>query len=306
MATQGDTRKVAQDISIITLIIINGITCPFTFVLNALVIMAVKKRRSLQSNTNILLACLAANDALTGFVVQPSLIVWETFRLINSNGIESSLAEEFHRFFIRALTVCSSLHLILITCERLIAVKFTMNYPCIVTKRKIKVTVIVFWLFSFMSQGFKYFSNHVIVRGMSNVIVPLAMTFCILFIATTYTILYLESRRHERKIKTQQLTQEEVQRFVKENKALKTTAFVVSAVLLSFLPMALTIFSVSVIGGTSVNPAFVVSTLLVRTCAILNSLLNPLIYCLRQKEMRKFVFRVPCKPVEPTMNWSEH
>ena len=304
MTTQGDTRKVAQDISIITLIIINGITCPFTVVLNALVIMAVKKRRSLQSNTNILLACLAANDALTGFVVQPSLIVWETFRLINSDGIESSLAEAFHRFFIRALTVCSSLHLILITCERLIAVKFTMNYPCIVTKRKIKVTVIVFWLFSFMSQGFKYFSNHVIVRGMSNVIVPLAMTFCILFIATTYTILYLESRRHERKIKTQQLTQEEVQRFVKENKALKTTAFVVSAVLLSFLPMALTIFSVSVIGGTSVNPAFVnvVSTLLVRTCAILNSLLNPLIYCLRQKEMRKFVFRVPCKPVEPTMN----
>ena len=45
MTAQGDTRNVAQQVSIITLIIINGITCPFTVVLNALVIMAVKQRR---------------------------------------------------------------------------------------------------------------------------------------------------------------------------------------------------------------------------------------------------------------------
>ena len=37
-------------------------------VLNALVIMAVKKKRQrLQNNTNILLACLTATDTLTGF-----------------------------------------------------------------------------------------------------------------------------------------------------------------------------------------------------------------------------------------------
>lgn len=100
-----------------------------------------------------------------------------------------------------------------------------------------------------MPQSFKYFSIREIIRVTFSLIVPLAMTFCILFITTTYAILYLESGRNERKIKTQQLPQEEVERFVKEIKALKTTAFVVSAVLLSFLPMALTIFSVSLIGG---------------------------------------------------------
>ena len=110
-----------------------------------------------------------------------------------------------------------------------------MKYPYIVTKRKIKVAVIDFWVFSFMPQGFKYFSNHVIVRVTYNLIVPLAMTFCILvFITSTYAILYLESRRHESKIKAQQLPQEGVYKVVKENKAVKTTAFVLSAVLLSF------------------------------------------------------------------------
>ena len=47
---------------IIINIIINGITCPLTVLLNVLVIMAVKRRPGLQTNTNILLACLAATD----------------------------------------------------------------------------------------------------------------------------------------------------------------------------------------------------------------------------------------------------
>ena len=298
MSAQGDALNVALEVSIIT-ILINGITCPLTVVINVLVIIAVKRRRRLQRNTNILLACLAVTDAVTGLAVQPSLIAWKTFYLLNCNGIESSVAEEFHKFFLRTLTVCSSLHLILITCERIIAIKFTTSYPYIVTKWKIKVAVIVCGAFSFVSQGIGYSSSNFIVRVTINLIVVSVMTFCILFITTTYAILYRESRGHESKIKTQQLPQEEVERFVKENKALKTTAFVVSAELLSFLPMAsgLAIFSVVVRVNRHLDlkGVLVVLVPLARTCAVLNSLLNPLIYCLRQKEMRKFVFRVPCK-----------
>ena len=40
-------------------IVINNITCPFTVLLNVLVLMAVKRKPALQSKTNILLACLA-------------------------------------------------------------------------------------------------------------------------------------------------------------------------------------------------------------------------------------------------------
>ena len=68
MAAQDDTRNLAQEVSIIT-VIINSITCPLTVVINLLVILAVKRRRRLQSNTNILLACLAVTDAVTGLAV---------------------------------------------------------------------------------------------------------------------------------------------------------------------------------------------------------------------------------------------
>ena len=71
-STEGVTANVTLEVSYIITIIINSITCPFTVLLNVLVIiMAVKRRPRLQTNSNIFLACLAATDALTGLIVQP-------------------------------------------------------------------------------------------------------------------------------------------------------------------------------------------------------------------------------------------
>jgi len=106
-------------------------------------------------------------------------------------------------------------------------------------------------------------------------------------------VLYLETRRHQKMIKTQQLPQEEVERFAIESKALKTTAYVISAVALCFLPMGVTFLSY-----TMKWPLFL-PTPWVRTFAMLNSLVNPLMYCWRQKEMRKFVFRMQPQAVNP-------
>ena len=56
---EGETKNIALEVSYIFTIIINSITCPFTVLLNVLVIMATKRRPRLQGNANILLACLA-------------------------------------------------------------------------------------------------------------------------------------------------------------------------------------------------------------------------------------------------------
>ena len=91
-STEGDTANVPLKASDIITIIINSITCPFTVLLNVLVIMAVKRRQRLQTNSNILLACLAATDALTGLIVQPSFILWKISQLLvvgNSEGISN-------------------------------------------------------------------------------------------------------------------------------------------------------------------------------------------------------------------------
>ena len=246
-----------------------------------LVIIAVKRRPSLQSYTNILLACLAVTDALTGVTAQPSYVLWRTSQLL---GIKiSDLMRVFHSSSLRALSLCSALHLSLVTFERLIAIKFTMRYPYIITNQKIKVAVIGFWVY--------IFSCEILRRATAalffNLLASLVLISCILLVAASYIILYRESIRQRQMIKIQQITQQDAERLSKESKALKTTVFVVGSMVLCFLPVGVAVFLVS----TKPNAAYR-RQLWLRTCAMLNSLLNPLIYCWRQKKMRQFVFRM--------------
>ena len=282
-----------EQVCLIINIILNIITCPFTVLLNALVIIAVKTRPTLQSYANILLACLAATDAVSGVLAQPSFILYMMLLLLGVGGKSAeNAAQNFHFSSIRAVLVCSSLHLILVTYERVIAIKFTMYYPVFVTRQTLKIAVCSFWFLSVISEVIRHAT---VVPLLTNVIAAVALISCVVFVSISYFLLYQETRRHQRKMKTEQIPQEDVERFAKENKALKTTMFVVGSVLLCFFPVFIVFLLVFLWSGRAVVKAswFYVLTPFVRTFSMFNSLLNPLIYCLRQREMRKFVLRFP-------------
>ncbi|CAH3111996.1 unnamed protein product [Porites lobata] len=202
--------------------------------------MAVKKTSRLQTKTNMLLACLAVTDASTGLLTQPLFIVWKAFYLLEVP--DEDAVGTFYFSVSRGLTICSALHLMLVTCERLIAIRFTYHHPHLVTGRNIKVAVIVFWLISISNiiggrQDFIFEA----IRSLLNFSAVLIVVFCVLFIVFAYAILYREVRRQRKNIKNQQLPQEEQQRIAKENKALKTTVLVVGAVLVCYVPVILTV-----------------------------------------------------------------
>ena len=281
--TYGGSLNDSLHISYIITVIINIITSPCIALVNVLVIMAVIRRPRLQSYPNILLACLAATDVFNGLITQPLFILCGILELLGMNEPEVILCS-FHYAFLRGLSICSCLHLMLITCERLIAIKFTLRYPHLVTTRSIKVAVITVWIVS-VFPGVTRPINNESLETFSVFLVAFTFMFCILFIVVSYVILYLEVLRHRKMMKTQQLSQNQVESFAKEHKALKTTVFVVGAVLLCFVPVVF----ILVLRG--VGLFIFVSVPWIRTFAILNSLLNPLIYCWRQEEMRKYFFR---------------
>ncbi|XP_078377899.1 melanocortin receptor 3-like [Oculina patagonica] len=299
MATESDTQDVPVVVSFISTIVINSISCPFTVLLNVLVIMAVKRRPRLQNNANILLACLAATDAFTGLTVQPSFILWKILQLLEVVGQETEDAlRESHNSSLRAAFMCSSLHLMLVTCERLVAIKFTVHYPYVVTKKNMKFAVIAIWIFTITCEITGILTTVNGEKQIFNFILAFILISCVSFITCSYVIFFRETRRHQKQIKTQQLPQEEVERFAKESKVLKTTVFVVGAVLLCFLPSAI-FLSTRVLGAQPKGWRPRVYTPWIRTFGMLNSLLNPLIYCWRQKEMRQFVFRFQTQAVYP-------
>ena len=93
-----------------------------------------------------------------------------------------------------------------------------------------KIAVLVVWIISSIWGIFEAMELDLALRFMSGSVT----SSCIIFLCVAYFIMYRETRRHQEKIKTQQLPQEEVEKFTKENKALKTTLYVICAVL--FLP----------------------------------------------------------------------
>ena len=159
-------------------IIINGIACPFTGLLNLLVILVVKRRPSLQSNTNILLGCLAVTDLLTGLIAQPSFVVWKTLYVLKN--INFTAVKEVHNYFLRTFIISSSLHLMLVTCERLLAIRYTNHYLYIATGRNIKVSIVLSWFFSFIISRLRYI-KYDISRYVMKTLHFLAISFSVVF-----------------------------------------------------------------------------------------------------------------------------
>ena len=188
----GDVPSVAGSMIII---IINTITCPFIVLLNVPVIRAVKATPELRTNSNILQSCLAVTDVLTGLFCQPFFILWQIFLLLGlSNG---EILQKCYQVSVVVLQTASYLHLMLVTFERLVAIKFTMKYSNIITDNNMRRAVLVVWIISFING---------VLRGMEMVKVALSLAglltlSCILFLAFSYCIMYRETRRHQEKIK---------------------------------------------------------------------------------------------------------
>ena len=59
------------NVALVSSLVLNCVTFPFTVVLNLLVIAAVKTRQRLRTNSNVVIACLETTDLLVGVFVQP-------------------------------------------------------------------------------------------------------------------------------------------------------------------------------------------------------------------------------------------
>ena len=238
---EGLQLHLTERVVLIIQIIITTTACPFTILLNILVILAVKKTPRLQSKPNILLACLAATDAFIALTAQPSSILVELYRVVNVKSQAIKILECFHGGALLAGITNSLLHLMLVTFERLVAIKFTIHYPFLITEKLIKVSVAIFWIIALCTLGLRYTAPYVAALTVGPV-----LPSCVIFIAISYVILYRETLRHKKRIRTEQIPQQEVEKFLKENKALRTTVYVVGSLILCFMPSSSLLLSVGV------------------------------------------------------------
>ncbi|XP_078384756.1 adenosine receptor A1-like [Oculina patagonica] len=266
---------------LVFLIVCAIITCPLTTLFNVLVIVAVKTKPRLKTKSNIVLGCLAVTDGLTGVISQPWFVAMRISTLKGDTSEEYCFLEKLTRNIIRLFCAASITHLVLMSVERYLAIRHSFVYTTMVTKARILASSALAWIITLAAT------------------IPLVITDNEMYLTTNNTFLalwgaiiiscqiavYVEVRRHQKQIASHQVSVEARRKFLKEKKALKLTTCVILILLLSYLP----IFFVRILLVTSTISGVNTSYICFYTASfvtILNSLMNPVIYCVRMRQFR--------------------
>ena len=224
--------------------IISIATLP-TIVLNAGIIFSVAAKRQLRSNSNVLLACLASTDLITGLVAQPLFIALNIERFHGEGPFCTS--EKVCYIPLAGAFFALLFHLVLACVDRYIATRHALRYQYIVTTQRITVCVVLAWgftaliiadliVFAVIDSEIENNNYFAYVR-VNDAILCLIISVCIVFIVYTYRYIYSETKRQQKRLETEQLPLEEAKRLKKANKAAYTVTFILGALVLSYLPL---------------------------------------------------------------------
>ena len=267
------------------MVAIVSIASPAAVILNILVIAAVRSRKELQTNTNILLSSMAVADILVGAINMPlsAIVDFVISRQVFDNRICS--VDLFNVYLMHALTTCTLYHLILIAWERNQAIRNCYDYKVKMTRRHLKKLAITTWLLAALTpipgivvttQGINY---DFIIEAIS----AFFLLILVCLIAYFYIMMYRAARK--RRLITQ------VTALVKtklENRVIMTCALASAAVILSFVPLV----TVGLLG--ELYPGLRKSSVFrsAETLLQMNSVVNPLIYFYRNHRFRNIILDI--------------
>ena len=268
---------------------ISWILCPITFIaslatffLNALVILAVKRKRELKKTSNILLSSMAIADLLVGAISMPLTVAADILiirQMYYSGFCTLHLTNEYSMF---SLLWSSLYHLTLIAWERYVAIRKWIDYKAIITRGRIKNLAIVAWLLAAFTS---YPPLVMIALGVDqntkeawHIGESIVASVCLITIGYFYIMVYLGVRKR----KINEISQ--VTALVKaklESKVAKTCGLITAALILSFVPAIVVSSFGEVFPVLGTRKAFILPERLL----LLTSLANPLIYFYRDRRL---------------------
>ena len=272
--------------------ITNILTCIFNSVFslitcggNFIVLHAIRKHQDLHSPCFILLCCLAFSDLLVGAICQPFLVAHKIAELLDNFPTYCTL-RIIHNLSGYITSGVSLFTLAAVSIDRLLAVTLHLRYSVIVTVPRVFQTSFSLWIFSTAVVILKFR-----MKTADWNFLPLVILFLTLFlIAFSTSKIFQIVRRHQRQINDQNMAALSLQtntvNVLKCKKSAVTVLYVYGLLIIFYLPFGVTKLVEAFIGYTrSVEIAYDY----VKTVVFINSLLDPLVYCWRIREIRRAV-----------------
>ena len=240
---------------------------------NSLVVIAVFKSETLRSIPDFIISSLAFSDFTVCFVYLPLSIYKVTSH--------SSSLDIARKFIGHCSLTASVTNMFAVTVDRVIAIRFPLKHPSIMTIRTASSAIGVIWLISLTFGAF--YAREIISRFVLHY-------YCIILMFSTfgmYAYIFFIAKRQENKVQTLSSSTEmqaSLQQQKAEKKAAKTIFTVVGIYALCWLPLLL----LPVIVNLSKKPVlFKKFFLWVQTVLSCNSALNSYVYCMRSHKYRK-------------------
>ena len=247
---------------------------------NALVLVAILRTPSIHSPSAIFLCNLAVTDLLVGLVVQPAYIAEQIVRTVSALQ-EAVTAMGFAGCGVSLWTMTA------ITVDRFLALHCHLQYPNLRTTSRAIYTIVTIWCI-IMLFTFSFIWSPSIYHYF---VATFGITICLLVNLVCFIKIYRIVRRHQLQIHVQQQavensTDTNKQQIRQSTRNAKNIFIYFLAMILCYSPFSIAVF---ISGFTSIDLKVVATFSL--TVVLMNSSINPFLFCWRMTELRAAVFK---------------
>ena len=250
------------------------------FLGNTLILVALHKESSLHPASKLLYRNLAITDLCVGIIVEPLLVAYLMSLVKQRWDICYEL--DYAGLAIGAILCSVSLFtLTAISVDRLLALSLGLRYRRVATLRKAYISVIIMWVISVVIGAAMYPLDTVILHWSMFITISL----CVVISSLCYTKIFVALRR--RKIRLEDSAFQEPTEVIKlplnqarYRKAVYSALWVQVTLVVCYLPFGI---------ATTIPEISLSVYLMTLTLLLLNSSLNPLLYCWKIREVRQAV-----------------
>ena len=274
-------------LSSISNIVFNVVLCCTAVTLNSVTIYALRKTPSVPMPLKVLLLSLAVSDLGVGMVCHPFYIACLVLDLEKSATAFPSFYWVY-MFVTSVFTYGSFFGVLSLSVDRFLALRFHLKYQQLVTQTRVMIVVISSWVLS-CAMSALYWPQKIPFH-IAYLVYAIIWGTCFVVSGVLNCYVYALVRRHANQIQSTQVhgNAPEVASTRRMRKSAFITIYVYLLFLLCYLP---NVFAVWYVGSSQSSIADVVKSYTF-TLLLLNSSLNPLIYCWKMRDIRQTILNM--------------
>ena len=261
--------------------VLNAFLSITAFLGNVLVLVSLRRDSSLHPPSKLLLRSLAVTDLCAGLFSEPLYVTL----------LMTAVDEHWNICLYLAVTVfttgtifslVSLLTLTAVSVDRLLALLLGLRYRQVVTLRRTRLMIIVFWVLCTGFTTAKLFWKLRIISSYQAIVTSL----CLVTSTFSHTKIFLTLRRHQNQVQdhVQQPNQTNQLNIARFRKAVSTALWLQFTLIVCYLPL---VISANLFRMTEPSVSYFVALSYTITLAFLNSSLNPILYCWKIDEVRQ-------------------